>query len=87
MSAEPVGDGGALDGPPGVADVEGLGVAGSVADPALGLAVTAFVASEAVGTPGGTDEVTPHAASPMARKRRTVGRRTSVTPGRAGCTG
>ena len=77
--------GGALD---GLAGTDGLAVGGSLGDTSnVGLAEAPGVASVAVGTLGVSVDVTPQAAQPTARRKRTIGRRTSVTPGRNRCTG
>ena len=76
--------GGALE---GVAGTDGLAVSAPLGEAPLGLAEATPVGSVLVGTLGGRDVVVPQAALPTSRRQRTIGRRTSVAPGRARCTG
>ena len=82
--------GGSLDGLDGLGGTDGVSVGGSLGETStVGLAETIAVASVAAGSVGanvGVD-VAPQAARPTARRKRTSGRRTFVTPARTRSTG
>jgi hypothetical protein len=76
--------GGTLD---GVAGIDGLADGFVLGDTVTGrLAEAVAGVSVSIGTVGTGVDGAPHAALPAIRRKKAIGRRTSVTPGRARCT-